>query len=586
VEAAPQAGGTFSVTSSGDANASDLALTLREALLVAAGGTGAAGLNRGASVAEQSALNGCTFDGGGLVTGGCGTGIADTVVFSTGLGVNPIITLTAALPTLNDSASTIVDGAVGAVYPIIAATLLPGSTDAWQVTSNDNTIKGLTIRGAPRDDLHVQGSRNQVVTGTVLLGAGRYGVYVEGGQVISLTGALVGVPNAAGGCGQGNAQGGIVLANNTVSSTIYGVTVACNSGVGIRVDGSDYNIIEVSNILSQTGNGVELLNGANVDRVYGATILGNSLNGVYIAGATTSSNSVAGLCTTSQIGCQSTITPTVVAGNGLAGVRLEADAHDNTISGSFIGLARDGLTALGNGGPGLVFDTAPNNRTGLAGLGYSSQIAGNAGPGILITNTTGIQVGWFTSVGTTNFGNGGAGIEVVNSHDTSLTPFVVQHNAGAGIAVVGAASNHNLIAPVIVSSNGGLPIDLGNDGHTPNGAHNLPGPNDWLPYPTLTDAAGSVITGTACANCSVYIYTALGNPGAPGGGGQLPQIAQANALGQWSATLTVVPGPGEVTLVACEGNCPANVFSLIDPLFVNTSEMSPRLRLWQPFTWR
>src|SRR5581483_10011137 len=79
-------GGTFHVNSTADNLDKDNFITLREAMLIARGGTGANGLNRHVSTAEKKLLNGCTFiyDGNNkdwYTDNKCGKG-SDTIVFN------------------------------------------------------------------------------------------------------------------------------------------------------------------------------------------------------------------------------------------------------------------------------------------------------------------------------------------------------------------------------------------------------------------------------------------------------------------------------------------------------------------------
>src|SRR5438876_1917619 len=116
----PQAGGTFTVNGMGDNTTSNCCLTLREAILLAKGGTGPGGLNRSLSAGEQSQVGGaCVVNGSGNITSGCGAGITDAIVFDVGLGLNATITLTSSLPAIADSAATIINGVN--VLPLIDA---------------------------------------------------------------------------------------------------------------------------------------------------------------------------------------------------------------------------------------------------------------------------------------------------------------------------------------------------------------------------------------------------------------------------------------------------------------------------------
>ena len=142
------------------------------------------------------------------------------------------------------------------------------------------------------------------------------------------------------------------------------------------------------------------------------------------------------------------------------------------------------------------------------------------------------------------------------------------------MAVSGASALANRITPTFVRYNRGLPIDLNNDGPTANDPGDLDtGPNTLLNYPVVTASAGSTITGTVCASCTVYIYRATGNPAAGGGGGAYLMQVTANASGAWTATLSGGVTPGEITLLA------------VDP-GGNTSEMRPRPQLMLPLIRR
>jgi len=153
-----------------------------------------------------------------------------------------------------------------------------------------------------------------------------------------------------------------------------------------------------------------------------------------------------------------------------------------------------------------------------------------------------------------------------------LSDNVVANNGGAGIAVTGS-DTQALIEANSIHSNGGLPIDLGDNGHTPNGQFSPPGPNAWLAYPVLTAASGSLIQGTACPDCAVYAYRALGDPAQPGGGGVILQNTFANSSGQWSFNLPAGVTAADVSLT--DFNAAGD-----------SSEMSPRPQIFLPLARR
>ena len=120
-----------------------------------------------------------------------------------------------------------------------------------------------------------------------------------------------------------------------------------------------------------------------------------------------------------------------------------------------------------------------------------------------------------------------------------------------------------------VFSNGGLPVDLGNDGATPNGSESGPGPNDWIAYPVITSASGNLIMGTSCSACYVSIFHAIGDPSRPGGGGTYLNTVLPNPLGIWSATLPAGMTVEDVSFTTSS-------YISLQPSTYDSSEMSPR----------
>ena len=117
-----------------------------------------------------------------------------------------------------------------------------------------------------------------------------------------------------------------------------------------------------------------------------------------------------------------------------------------------------------------------------------------------------------------------------------------------------------------IGDNGGLPIDL-------NGPGSSPGPNALLPYPTVYVANGTSLFGFTCINCRVYVYRAIGNPQAPGGGGIPITFAQTDPGGAWAVNLPAGLTRADVTLSAVDASG-------------NTSELSPRPQLLLPLLRR
>ena len=262
-------------------------------------------------------------------------------------------------------------------------------------------------------------------------------------------------------------------------------------------------------------------------------------------------------------------------------VTVGTDRAGNSF-GDLIGIADDGVHAAGNG-IGVYADhqadnmTIRNNRIGYSSLYgvYSStaastsllynEISNNASVGVnFLYGNSHLVIG--NKIGTTSDGlasapNGSIGVAFSDvGTGTVVTDNLVAYNRGAGMEVQG--QSHVAIENNDIYANASIPIDLGNDGFSPNGLHFPPGPNDWLPYPVITNGSTNLITGTACVNCIVYIFKAIGDPSRPGGGGKFVTNVFASSSGAWVATLPTGMTRDDVALTAGSSG--------------GTSEMSPR----------
>jgi hypothetical protein len=226
----------------------------------------------------------------------------------------------------------------------------------------------------------------------------------------------------------------------------------------------------------------------------------------------------------------------------------DSTTTSNTVDANYIGLNISGTAAIPNGWAGIAIFNAANNSIGSASGVASQFISGNTREGIYIQGASGTRIAQSTSIGVaadqvTPLGNSITtklqGIMLNGAVNSVVNALAVSNNGGAGIAVVGTTAINNNVEPITDTANGGLPIDLGNDGFTPNGTHSPPGPNNWLGYPVITASSATVITGTTCANCWVWVYRALGNPAAPKGGIVRITGALADGSGIWHSTLPV-----------------------------------------------
>ena len=414
-----------------------------------------------------------------------------------------------------------------------------------------------------------------------------------------------------------------IYSSGTTSLNISANWISGNGLDGIRLENSTQALIQSNDIgtdgtvltaIPNGANGIQLTAGSIKNTVGSLApserniISGNALNGVLLDGSGTQTNTVVG----NYIGTN--ISGTAAIGNGQNGVRLQNGAHDNTIGGhgstavrnvisgntldgilllsgatsnviddNFVGLAANGLNAVPNGLGGVALVNAPGNAIGSGYPSTSQYISGNNWQGVYVGNSDYTYIGESNSIGVavdnvSPLGNGLQGVLINETINSTIVPFAVVNNGSSGVALTGVDSQNDKILPTSVNHNGGLPIDLGADGATANDAGDGDGgPNTLLNYPVVTSFAGSVITGTACANCTVLIYVAYGNPAAGGGGGFEIESASADGAGLWTTALIGGLHRLDVSLVACQSTCgPAS----------NTSEMSPRPMLFLPLTRR
>ncbi len=198
-------------------------------------------------------------------------------------------------------------------------------------------------------------------------------------------------------------------------------------------------------------------------------------------------------------------------------VRIDSsDGEDNTtadaniVVGNYIGIDPLGRTAMGNGGGVGVF-AGSDNIIGGDAPGERNMISGNLGDGIVVAafNTgesasgnriVGNLIG-ITATGEAA-GNAGAGVfidqgasdNLVGRTDEQGTANTIAFNSLAGVVIDGILSVGNAIRANSIFNNGGIGIDLGDDGPTPNdGNGDLDGgPNQLQNFPVLSRAfAGS-----------------------------------------------------------------------------------------------
>ena len=270
----------------------------------------------------------------------------------------------------------------------------------------------------------------------------------------------------------GSANGLVIQAAN---STIRGLAINRFEGNGILLSGS-----------GATGNNIEGNRiGTNAG---GTTAQGNADDGVDVFGA--DDNSIGG----TDVGARN-----LISGNGGDGVQIVGGlgTTGNEVLGNYIGTNKNGTSALGNSGEGVLVFSVKDNTVGGTANGAGNLISGNQDDGIEITGNlaTDNQIsGNFVGTdvdGTSDLGNTDDGVEISSGADdnrvggaASGERNVISGNGGNGVQIIGglAAKGNEVLGNFVGTSITGNAA-LGNSG---DGVH-------------ISQAEDTIIGGTAAA---------------------------------------------------------------------------------------
>jgi CSLREA domain-containing protein len=248
------------------------------------------------------------------------------------------------------------------------------------------------------------------------------------------------------------------------------------------------------------------------------------------------------------------------------------DASDNRIEGNFIGTDVHGSADLGNrchgvsisgvqGGPGST-----NNVLGGSSPQARNLIAGNDCVGVGIgpvgnNKVLGNYIGTNAS-GTAALPNTGDGVRVYNVSNNNVIggpaageANLIAFNGGHGVEIDGSyGAARNTISRNSIHSNGGKGIAL------------LSGGNQGLAAPVITSASATQVSGTACSNCTIEVFSDAADEGAIYEG-----TTTADATGNWALVKPGgLTGP-YVTATATDGQGNTSEFSVP----VSLSQVTP-----------
>ena len=403
----------------------------------------------------------------------------DTIVFNIpGQGVHTI-SPTSALPDITDSVNilgytqpgashnTLADGDNAVLLIELDGTNIPNAPTLLINTGGSTAVRGLVINRNPSAE----------------------GIRITGGGGHLISGNFIGT-NATGIDAAANSSNGILIldsSNNTVGGTFPGArnVISGNGNDGVQITGS-----------AATGNIV--LGNLLGTNAAGTAALGNAFNGVRITNSATNTT----------VGGTAAGAKNVLSGNGFNGVLVQASAANNIVQGNFIGTDAAGAAAVPNLFVGVnIFGPGGSNIIGGASTAERNVISGNDNDGGVIIQSASLNnviKGNFIGVaadGVSALGNTGAnarGVTIIGSSNNNAIGGtaagegnVIAFNALEGVAI-GSTSSGTGIQGNLVFSNGNLGIDLNIDGVTANDTGDPDtGANNLQNFPVLTSATNS-----------------------------------------------------------------------------------------------
>ncbi len=360
----------------------------------------------------------------------------------------------------------------------------------------------------------------------------------------------------------------------TAMNEVHGLVIQNFAQDGIRIQASSHGTL--TNIIYCNFVGTD---------VNGLTPMGNGWNQVmYWAGIDI-------ICSASMVGiaADNQIIHNLVASNYAEGVAISncppGDVFNNIVFGNFIGTDINGTTDLGNAHDGVYIGEGAhdniidfnlisgNDFEGVCIVGYAD-LSINTCRNIVIQNTIGLDItggplpNTMDGISIGQYGNlyqgGFANANVVDTN-------VIGYNGGNGVTVwehpyTTTNCDSNYITRNNIFVNGGLGIDLNDDGVTPNdGGDPDQGPNEEVNYPVITSAVYNSGTGqtliqgtldidTPPTQALIEVFFAMPDPSGYGEGDIFLGAATPDAAGNWNIYVTGLVNGNFVTATTSDMN--------------------------------
>jgi hypothetical protein len=391
---------------------------------------------------------------------------------------------------------------------------------------------------------------------------------------------------------------GTVVQGNFIGTNATGTAALGNGGAGLSIEGGrSYlvadNVIAGNGTFTETELGTLFFPDEGIAALFlsDLTIQGNRIGVGATGGALANRDGIALYDTAGVlVGGTGAGQGNVISGNEAAGISLyclEFDGPvDTTIQGNVIGTDASGTIAVGNSSGGIRVECGAETLVGGTVAGAGNIISANGSHGIFDAGTDeviqGNRIG--VDVNGNALGNDGSGVFIDSSFpevggDVPEAGNIIAFNEEDGVTVFSGVGN-----PIRLNSihdNGGLGIDLNDDGLSPND----PGDTDELAnltqnFPVLTSVIGAgavaTIAGTLDTGPGRYVLDFYGNPAAAGAEGQ-------TYLGSFTVDVSSGPVAFSAPNIPVAGGTFVTA-TATDVLLLNTSEFSPAVAAQFPVT--
>jgi hypothetical protein len=538
----------------------------------------------------NNTIGGTAAGAGNVISGNLGQAIEVNGTTATGNSIlgNFIGTNAAGTAALANAAGVLIDA--GASLNTIG-----GTTQGARNIISGNSQDGIDITGSGTTGTVVEGDYiGTNAAGNAAIGNQNNGISITSSSANNTIGGLTAGPGtSAGNVISGNSIFGISLttagANNLIEGNIIGLDAVGSVKLGNTFGGIHITAglnTQIGGTNSQARNVISGNKGPGIDLSTSGTSYTIVIQGNYIGTDITGNLARGNLLTGVVIGsAPGTILGGTLAGAGnvisgnTTGVDISNISHpvisglfNSLVQGNIIGLNAGGTAAVANG-QGIVI-TNSNNLIGGKSAGEGNIISGNTANGISINSsaaTGNIIEGNFIGTnpgGTAALANHASGviIQAGASHniigDTAAgAGNIIAFNAAAGVVVGSSAADtatvENSIRGNSIHDNGGLGIDLGNDGVTLNDSQGHVGPNNFQNFPVLTaakpGATTEVVGSLSSTPSTTFALDFYGNTTADPSGygegrfylGSGTVTTDVNGFGSFDIILSASTTPGE-----------------------------------------